>query len=135
MCDDMACDGCDGDCCDSDCCCTPSEAAPGSNVEQDCLFYLCCAGCFLCPLFYVGAVKKVEEPSVNPVESARAIASTNNDDVTVAATALTSELANDPETTTWNVGVPLTTVIMDHENSNSAEQNDPIASTPPMDRK
>ena len=86
MCDEIDCDGgCDGDCCDNDCCCccAPSTAAaPESTVEQDCLFYLCCAGCFLCPLFYVGVMKKAEEPTITPVvESAPAMSSIDNDDV------------------------------------------------------
>lgn len=69
MCDDLfndcSCDdGCCGDssdCCD--CCCSNSTNTASTSgdvnpsVDQDdssCIYYLCCAGCLLCPLFYVG---------------------------------------------------------------------------------
>ena len=156
MCDEIDCDGCcDGDCCDNhDCCCATtsatttmplegggSAAATGDNIDHDCLFYLCCAGCFLCPLFYVGSIKRADEPTstTTPVESARppeVPVRSNHDDVTVAATALTVETENLHNPDSVNIPVPLT-VSMDNEKmlNDNFDQNDPISSSSPMNRQ
>ena len=152
MCDDIDCDGCcDGDCCDTnDCCCAttssgttvPLEAGGGAiitgdNIDHDCLFYLCCAGCFLCPLFYIGTVKRANEPITTPVESARPTTSLRNsiDDATVAATVLTLETENLKQSDSVKGGVPLTVTMDRTDMANGLDNSVPIASSPPMDRK
>jgi hypothetical protein len=152
MCDEIDCDGCcDGDCCDNnDCCCgatsststMPLEgsggaATTGGNIDHDCLFYVCCAGCFLCPLFYVGNIKRVDEPIITTIESTRAATPlrNNKDDDTVAATALTSESENLQKLDSVNGGVPSTVMTEHAEIANSVEQNVPVTSSVPMDRK
>jgi hypothetical protein len=122
MCDDLFSDcSCDDDCCDgmTDCCdCCSSDAANTSATSGDaspsldqgdnnCLHYLCCAGCFLCPLFYVGSKQQtlssgeaaLVESNPQPVETGK-----NDDTATVAASTTTTAetgtatLANDTDT-------------------------------------
>jgi hypothetical protein len=125
MCDDLFSDcSCDDDCCDltecccdlTECCCdltdccgccpsnssnaTSGDAAAAPSVDQgdhDCLYYLCCAGCFLCPLFYVGYKRQtVSSGESIPVEaSIQPLEKGNYDDTaTIAASTTTAETGN-----------------------------------------
>jgi hypothetical protein len=136
MCDEIDCD-CGGDCCDDticcDCCCTSSQSngtGGSSEVDHDCLYYLCCAGCILCPLFYVGRIKRNDEPITLQPESAVPESLGKKEDCTIAATTTIS----DATILSKNISLVPSTVTMDHDQLKNLDQNDPIESTIPMNR-
>lgn len=110
MCDELFSDcSCDDNCCVgmTDCCgccsseasntgATSGDAAPAMEQgDNNCFYYLCCAGCFLCPLFYVGYKQQTLSPgdaipvgeNTQPLDKGN----NNNDTATIAASTTTAE--------------------------------------------
>jgi hypothetical protein len=141
MCDDLVTDcDCDDDCCCNDsshCCVDCCHASPSSATATDsgeatsgfdngCLYYLCCAGCFLCPIFYVGY--KDSNPSnqnAAPGIVVEAPASQLNKDHSEGATFKTS-------TTTDHTGTAalISTTMVDTEKLDVVDRGAIQASTP-----